>query len=315
MTGHLNFCASFRDEGRRVHDFLRSKGISHTLLVMIKRQGMLFLNGEPVYTSALLKEGDRIDITVYEEQVSDNIAPEEGPLEILYEDDDLLAVNKPADLPVHPSRAHVYGTLAGRVMAYFQGQDFVFRAVNRLDKGTSGIVLISKNPFAANWFATRGHLVKEYAALTEGHFPEDAYIDQPIRRVEEGGMLRAVLPDGEEAITLARLLRDYGSYSAVAFRLLTGRTHQIRVHSSFLGHPLLGDPLYNPQSSVTELERQALHAVRLSLTLPYSANRITLLAPLPPDMASLWEDAPLYISSDWPDAVDFKRKEGDFSIE
>ncbi|MBR5868198.1 MAG: RluA family pseudouridine synthase [Clostridia bacterium] len=268
-------------------NFLRHKGISHTLLVMIKRQGMLLCNDRPVYSNVPVHTGDTVSVEVAEEHTSTTIAPEAGDLEILYEDEDLLAINKDAMIPVHPSRAHVYGTLAGRVMAYYAGQDFTFRAVNRLDLGTSGIVLIAKNPLSANWFHERGEIIKEYTALAQGVFPRDAVIDLPISRAAPEEMLRVVSPAGEQALTLAHreALRD--GFSVVSFRLFTGRTHQIRVHASHLGYPLLGDPLYNPDGLSLGLARQALHAKRVTLTLPYSTNRIVIQASLPDDMADI----------------------------
>ena len=287
MTRTLSFSVPDEACGQKVGNYLRKIGLSHTLLVMVKRQGMLLLNGAPVYSTVLLSPGDVISVTVQEETVSDNIAPEEGPLDILYEDEDLLAVNKEAAIPVHPSRAHVYGTLAGRVMKHFEGQDFVFRAVNRLDKGTSGIVLIAKNPLSANWFSSRADILKEYVGIADGLFPEDVTISLPIAREAPEEMLRVVREDGEYALTYAHRTAVFEGYSAVSFVLGTGRTHQIRVHSAHIGHPLLGDQLYAPGSPSRGLERQALHAVRTSFTLPYSEKRITLEAPLPDDMKAL----------------------------
>lgn len=287
MTRTLTFSVPEEARGQKVGNYLRRIGLSHTLLVMIKRQGMLLLNGAPVYATVALTPGDTISVTVSEEFTSDNIAPEEGNPDILYEDEDLLAVNKEAALPVHPSRAHVYGTLAGQIMKYYEGQDFVFRAVNRLDKGTSGIVMIAKNPLSANWFASRADIQKEYIGFTEGVFPESLTIMLPIAREAPEGMRRVVRGDGEFAVTHAKRLALYDGYSMAGFVLGTGRTHQIRVHSAHIGHPLLGDPLYAPDADPYGLERQALHAARVTFTLPYSDKRVTLEAPLPPDLQKL----------------------------
>lgn len=287
MTRRLTFPVGPGEDGMKAGSFLRHKGISHTLLVMIKRQGMLLCNDQPIYSNVPVHTGDTVSVEVAEEHTSATIAPEAGELAILYEDEDLLAINKEAMIPVHPSRAHVYGTLAGRIMAYYEGQDFTFRAVNRLDLGTSGIVLIAKNPLSANWFHQRGEIIKEYTAFAEGVFPRDAIIDLPITRDAPEEMLRIVSPTGEQALTLAHREEVRDGFSVVSFRLFTGRTHQIRVHASHLGHPLLGDTLYNPDGMTLGLTRQALHAKRVTLTLPYSTNRIVIQAPLPDDMANI----------------------------
>ncbi len=284
MNRTLFFPVTPFEEGQRAGDFLRKKGVSHTLLVLIKRQGMLFCDGEPIYSNRVLHAGETLSLSVREEEGSGSIAPEEGPLSILYEDEDLLALDKEAGIPVHPSRAHVYGTLAGRVMKKYEGEVFTFRAVNRLDLGTSGIVLIAKNPLAANWFASRAAMEKEYLGLARGRFPGSVLIDRPIARECEGAVRRVVREDGEKAVTGAERISFHGDFSLVRFRLYTGRTHQIRVHTAYIGHPLLGDPLYGDGEEGFGLSRQALHAGRLSFLLPYSEKRVTLLAPLPEDM-------------------------------
>ncbi|MBO4406150.1 MAG: RluA family pseudouridine synthase [Clostridia bacterium] len=285
MIRTLLFTVSPEEDGRKAGELLRKRGISHTLLVTVKRQGMLFSAGEPVRQSRIMRRGEILSVTLREETGSDNIAPEEGPLSILYEDPDLLAVDKEAGIPVHPSRAHVYGTLAGRVMKKFEGEIFTFRAVNRLDLGTSGIVLVAKNALAANWMASRAGIEKEYLGLARGKFPEEATIDRPVARESEGAMRRVVREDGERAVTEARRVSFHGGFSLVRFRLLTGRTHQIRVHAASIGHPLLGDPLYGEGAGENYgLARQALHASKISFLLPYSEERITLSSPLPEDV-------------------------------
>lgn len=288
MDRSLSFSVPSQSRGLKVTDFLKSAGISRTLQVSIKRQGSLLLNGSHVYASTPVSEGDIVSVSIAEEKISTNIAPEEGPLDILYEDEDILAINKPAELAVHPSRAHVYGTLAGRVMYYYRDERFMFRAVNRLDRGTSGIVLIAKNPFAANWLSSRGEIKKEYTGFTAGSFPPDTgIISFPIAREEGAGIKRIVSPEGESAVTRCCLVETRGAFSVVSFILETGRTHQIRVHSAFIGHPLLGDPLYNPDPQSFPIDRQALHAAGTDLLLPFSDKRLSLVAPLPPDMAAI----------------------------
>ena len=293
MNRTLSFQVAPEEDGRRAGDLLRKRGISHTLLVLIKRQGMLFCDGEPVFSNRVVHAGETLTVTVREEEGSGNIAPEDGPLRILYEDEDVLAVDKEAGIPVHPSRAHVYGTLAGRVMKKFEGEVFTFRAVNRLDLGTGGIVLVAKNALAANWLAGRAEMEKTYLGLTRGKFPERLRIDRPIARETEGEMRRVVREDGERAVTEAERISFHGEFSLVRFRLFTGRTHQIRVHAAYAGHPLLGDPLYGDGGDGPYgLSRQALHAARLSFLLPYSDRRLTIESPLPEDLARILSEHP-----------------------
>lgn len=288
MDRSLSFSVPSPAHGLKASDFLKGVGISRTLQVSIKRQGSLLLNGSRIYASTPVSEGDIVSVSIAEEKISTNIAPEEGPLDILYEDEDILAVNKPAELAVHPSRAHVYGTLAGRVMYYYRDERFMFRAVNRLDRGTSGIVLVAKNPFAANWLSSGGDIKKEYIGFAAGSFPPDTrIISFPIAREEGAGIKRIVSPEGESAVTRCSLIETREAFSVVSFALETGRTHQIRVHSSFIGHPLLGDPLYNPDPQAFPINRQALHAAGTNLILPFSNKRLSLSAPLPLDMAMI----------------------------
>ena len=288
MNRTLFFRVAPEEDGRRAGELLRKKGISHTLLVLIKRQGMLFCDGEPVFSNRVVRAGETLAVTLREEEGSGNIAPEEGPLRILYEDEDVLAVDKEAGIPVHPSRAHVYGTLAGRVMKRYEGEVFTFRAVNRLDLGTSGIVLVAKNALSANWLASHAGMEKEYLGLARGKFPEKLLIDRPVAREAEGEMRRVVREDGERAVTEAERLSFHGEFSLVRFLLHTGRTHQIRVHAAYVGHPLLGDPLYGEGGEKAYgLARQALHAARLSFFLPYSEKRATIESPLPEDLSRI----------------------------
>ena len=187
----------------------------------------------------------------------------------------------------------MYGTLAGRVMKKYEGETFTFRAVNRLDLGTSGIVLIAKNALAANWFASRAGMEKEYLGLVRGRFPERLKIDRPIAREIEGEMRRVIRDDGEKAVTGAERVSFHGAFSLVRFRLYTGRTHQIRVHTAYEGYPILGDPLYGGGTEEAYgLSHQALHAARLSFFLPYSEKRVTIEAPLPEELAEILEEYP-----------------------
>lgn len=229
-------------------EYLHLLGFSVTLIKEAKYGG-IHLNGLPVTVRATVDNGDLVEIYLKEEK-SESIPPIDIPIRVLYEDDDLLAVDKPTNMPTHPSKGNNLPTLANAVMSYYKG-NFVFRSVNRLDRDTSGIVIIAKNKISANALSASmkaGLWEKKYHALVEGvPEPFEATIDAPIDRIEEGNIKRTVRTDGKRAITKYKVIEDYGESSLCEITLLTGRTHQIRVHMSHIGHPLVSDFLYgNP---------------------------------------------------------------------
>ena len=225
--------------------FLYSQGLSVTLVKKAKYGGIL-LNGKAVTVRATVNEGDTIEIYLKEEK-SEGIPPLDIPIRILYEDSDFIAVDKPTNMPTHPSKGNNLPTLANAVMGYFGGE-FVFRSVNRLDRDTSGIVIIAKNKISASALSAsmkKGLWSKKYHALVVGcPSPKEATIDAPIERIEEGNIKRGVKTDGKRAITKYRVIEEYADCSLCEIILLTGRTHQIRVHMSHIGHPLVSDFLY-----------------------------------------------------------------------
>ncbi len=230
----------------RLSEYLkRVLGFSSSLITKVKFGGVS-LNGSTVTMRATVKIGDEICVAFPEED-SENVAPMDIPLDIIYEDEHILAVNKPRDMPTHPSRGNNLPTLANAV-AFYLGAPFVFRSVNRLDRGTSGIVIIAKNPYSA---AKLGRTMKErkinklYLAKICG-IPEKraGVIDAPIARESEGNIKRIVREDGKRAVTEYRVIGTDGENSVCEVKLHTGRTHQIRVHMAHIGHPLLGDFLY-----------------------------------------------------------------------
>ena len=230
-------------------DYLRHRGLSVTLVKKAKYGG-IHLNGEVVTVRAEVNLGDLIEI-YSEDSVSDGIPPMDIPLAVLYEDEDILAVDKPTDMPTHPSKGNNLPTLANAVMGYYGG-DFVFRSVNRLDRDTSGIVIIAKNQFSAGALSSsmkKGLWNKKYHALVSG-IPEEksGVIDAPIERVEEGNIKRMVRQDGKRAITEYSVIEEHEKYCLCELHLLTGRTHQIRVHMAHIGHPLVSDFLYGTPS-------------------------------------------------------------------
>lgn len=229
--------------------YLYSLGLSVTLVKRAKYGG-IHLNGKAVTVRAAVNPGDKIEIYAAEGK-SEGIPPMNIPLSVLYEDEDILAVDKPTDMPTHPSKGNNLPTLANAVMGYFGG-DFVFRSVNRLDRDTSGIVVIAKNQISASALSQsmkRGLWEKKYHALVEGApSPEEGVIDAPIERIAEGNMKRTVRADGKRAVTKYRVIEDRDDCSLCEITLLTGRTHQIRVHMSHIGHPLVSDYLYGTKS-------------------------------------------------------------------
>ena len=249
--------------------------LSATLVKKVKYGGV-FINGVNVHMRAIVRTGDVVEVRLPEE-ASENIRAYPMQLDVIYEDEWMIAVNKPAGMPTHPSRGNSLPTLAEGIMAYF-GEDFVFRAVNRLDRDTGGIVLIAKDQISAARLSEtmkRGGFCKKYEAVIMG-VPEQVHgiIDAPIAREEEGGMRRVVRDDGKRAVTEYRLLGKIDdSRSLVEITLHTGRTHQIRVHMAYIGHPLFADFLYGERiDGVNYL----LHAKELKFIHPFTNEEIVL---------------------------------------
>ncbi len=261
----------------RISQYLRERvSLSVTLIKRIKYGGV-FLNDENVHMRAEVKNGDKIEIAFPEEK-SEGIPPIDLPLEVLYEDGHILAVCKPKNMPTHPSKGNSLPTLANAVMHYF-GRDFVFRAVTRLDRDTSGIVLIAKTQYAAARLSEdmkAGRFEKIYTAVVSGAPKEKAgRIDAPIRREAEGQMRRIVAEDGKRAITEYTTIgiREDGN-AILSLRLLTGRTHQIRVHMAHIGHPLLGDFLYGEKSE----DGYFLHCTKMAFPHPITREMLTIIS-------------------------------------
>lgn len=262
----------------RLSEYLKIRlGFSRALITRVKFGGV-YLNGECVTMRAQVNAGDEISVH-FPEEASESIPPIDIPLEILYEDEHILAVNKPKNMPTHPSRGNSLPTLANAVMAHI-GKGFVFRAINRLDRDTSGIVLIAKNAHScailSNEMKAHG-FVKKYTALLCGT-PEEKHgtIDAPIEREAEGSIKRCVRSDGKRAVTEYEVKKvlDNGT-SLCEFTLHTGRTHQIRVHAAYIGHPLLNDFLYGTRGEDTYF----LHCSSLSFTHPLTKEKIEIISP------------------------------------
>lgn len=274
--------------GRTIKDILRNDlRVSAAILTQLKKEkdGIL-LGGNPVFATEKVKVGDNLKITV-----RDGVSEMEEAklfLSVLYEDEDVIVLNKPRNMPTHPSQNHHGDTLANGLMGYFKGQNFVFRAITRLDKDTSGVVLVAKNPLSGAVLVEDmklGRIQKEYIAVTNGiPNPPSGQLEAPIRRMKESIVLRCVAPDGREAVTRYETVKQEENFALVRLMPLTGRTHQLRVHMSYMGCPIFGDDLYGaPQKN----EATRLHCGKLRFFQPVTGEEIQVEAPLPKDMEDL----------------------------
>lgn len=271
-----------------VKDFLRRHiGISLTSWRKTKTSGSLLINGRPASTNMLVCSGDTVNVTWQDECT---IPAANIPINILYEDEHLLVINKPAGMLVHPAKYSDTETLANAVMNYYLQQKIScsYHPVHRLDRNTSGAVLISKYPHIQHLLSQNNikHIRRIYWGVAEGLIePSTGVIDAPIGRHPDSIIQRMVRPDGQQAITNYHVIKRFTASSLVELDLLTGRTHQIRVHLAYIGHPLLGDDLYG--GSLNDIGRQALHSARLSFTHPVTGQFIDIFCPLPHDLQEL----------------------------
>ena len=262
----------------KIRDYLKFRlGFSTNLIAKVKYGGV-FLNGENVHMRATVKNGDALCV-YYPEETSENVLPIALPLTVIYEDDAILAVDKPQNMPIHPSRGNHLPTLANAVSFYMQ-EPFVFRAITRLDRDTSGLVLIAKNQLAAAELGreiTAGGIEKIYHARVVGVPREKkGEICAPIVRESEGSIRRVVRNDGKESLTRYTVLSvDADGNALCEVRPITGRTHQIRVHMAHIGHPLKDDFLYGEQTGESVY---FLRCVSLTFTHPFTKTRMTLKA-------------------------------------
>lgn len=284
MKRFLHYQIEASQEGETIYQFLKQRGYSRHIFMHLKNaEGAVLKNGAPVFLSERLRPGDRLQITITEESGSENIVASPLPLDIVYEDEDLLIVNKAADMPIHPSINNFDNTLANAIAYYYQqkGESFVYRCINRLDRDTTGLLIIAKNMLSGAVLSEMGkrrEIHREYLALADGATPAEGTIDAPIARREGSVLERCVdFAHGERAVTHYRRLAYENGYSLLSLQLETGRTHQIRVHLKYLGYPLIGDFLYNPDYRV--MKHQALHSHRLSFMHPVTGKSMKFDAP------------------------------------
>lgn len=273
--------------------FLKSKGYSSQIITHLKRtENGILLNGIWGRVRDILHTNDQLTITLIETESSDNIVPSDLPLDIVYEDEDLMVINKAADTPIHPSQGNYENTLANAVAFYFsqKGEPFTYRCINRLDRDTTGLLIIAKHMYSASLLSNMVQnraIHREYLAVATGLVPEEGCIEAPIGRVDGSTIERQVdFENGEYSCTHYKRIAFQNGYSLVSLKLATGRTHQIRVHMKHIGHPLPGDFLYNPDYSV--IQRQALHSHRLAFMHPITNQKMEFTSPLPEDMNSIF---------------------------
>ena len=292
MTRILEYSITEPFASMTIGAYLKSLGFSRQCIIALKKQEKgILLNGIWAYVNTTLSLGDKLTLTLCEDEVSKKIPPVNLPLHILYEDEDILVLNKPADMPIHPSLNNYENTLANAVAYYYESQNipFVFRCINRLDRDTTGVTMLAKNPFSAGILSEmvrNREIHREYLAIASGIFSEkEGIVNAPIGRKEGSTIEREInYETGETAITHYEILKENSLLNCSQIRLWleTGRTHQIRVHMKHLGHPLLGDFLYHPD--MTHIKRQALHSHSLSFNHPITKEPMHFVAPVPDDM-------------------------------
>ena len=296
MNRNIDYIIDEDSAGLIVEQFLRRKRYSGQNLSEIKRMPKsILVNGVHYYMRQELSKGDHLQVRICETKNSEKIPPTNLPLNIIYEDEDLLVLNKPAGMPIHPSLNNYTNSMANALAYYFQsqGKPFIFRCCNRLDRDTSGLTIVSKHLVSGSILSdmTKYREVhREYLAIARGSVtPSEGTIQAPLGR-KEGTIIERTVDweHGEDAVTHYKVVKEANGHSLVSLRLETGRTHQIRIHMKYLGYPLIGDYLYNPDMEY--MTRQALHSHHMEFTHPITGEHMSFTAPLPEDMARVMQE-------------------------
>lgn len=296
MNRNIDYIIDENSAGLRVEQFLRRKRYSGQNLSEIKRMPKsILVNEVHYYMRQELSKGDHLQVRICETKNSEKIPPTNLPLDIIYEDEDLLVLNKPAGMPIHPSLNNYTNSMANALAYYFQsqGKPFIFRCCNRLDRDTSGLTIVSKHLVSGSILSdmTKYREVhREYLAIARGSVtPSEGTIQAPLGR-KEGTIIERTVDweHGEDAVTHYKVVKEANGHSLVSLRLETGRTHQIRIHMKYLGYPLIGDYLYNPDMEY--MTRQALHSHHMEFTHPITGEHMSFTAPLPEDMARVMQE-------------------------
>lgn len=295
MERTIEYLINDEFHNKTIEQFLKAQEFPHQAIVQLKKtQKGILKNGVWAYVNEKLSAGDKLLLHLVEEVQESSIEALYVPLSIVYEDEDLLVIDKPANMPIHPSMNHHEGTLANGLMFYFKekGMDFTFRAINRLDRDTSGLTIVAKHLLSGGILSRQvstKEIHRTYCAICHGCIPDNGTIDAPIGRVAESTIERCVdYENGERAVThFKKVAYDAEkNLSLVELKLETGRTHQIRVHLKHIGHPIIGDFLYNPD--YTFCNRQALHSASLSFIHPITKKEMHFASPLPEDLKRIF---------------------------
>lgn len=294
MERILKYIISKEYEGQTLQTFLSAQGFSSNSIAMLKKiEESVLINGVWVYMTHKLKKNDCLKVVIREEKSSDNIPAREIPFNIVYEDEDILVVDKPKDMPIHPSLNNYENTLANAVIYYYkrQNKEMIFRCINRLDRDTTGLTIIAKHTLSAGiLYADMADrkIKRDYLAIVDkgvSCLDTQGTIDKPIGRDSSSLINRKIdYENGKRAITNYRIEKEFKDSYLIRLSLETGRTHQIRVHLSSIGHSLIGDSMYGRES--VDIDRAALHASELRFFHPITKKEMHLFAALPEDMQS-----------------------------
>ena len=297
MERQITYIITEEFHNKSIEQFLKAMEYPHQAIVQLKRthEGIL-RNDTWAYVNEKLSTGDILQLHLVEDETDTSILPLYVPLDIVYEDEDLLIINKPANMPIHPSMNHHEGTMANGLLHYFKekGEHFTFRCINRLDRDTSGLTIVAKHLLSAGILSravSKREIKRTYRAICQGKTAESGTINAPIARAYDSTIERCVdFENGEHAITHYKRIAydEMNDLSLVELRLETGRTHQIRVHLKHIGHPIIGDFLYNPDFRFCD--RQALHSYSLSFRHPLTKKEMHFTSPLPEDLKCIFQN-------------------------
>lgn len=289
----INFIVDKKEHNLKIREHLKDNlGFSTRLIRGAALDGRIKVNSKIVKLNYVLKEGDNIEVELSKDE-SQDIEPQNIPIDIVYEDEDILVANKPPYIVVHPTRSHKDGTLANGILYHFKekGENCIVRLVSRLDMNTSGLIIIAKNQFshmALSRDMQKDSFKKYYKAIVHGNMQEDeGTLDLPIYKPSEDSIKRVVDHRGQKSITHFKVIERFKDATLVELLLETGRTHQIRVHLSHINHPIFGDTLYGEEQDEELINRQALHAYKLEIPHPRTGEILKLQCDLPEDMKKL----------------------------